>query len=207
MTDRIGIHRGDLPEDRFDRCVAAGQIAWDIETSGLDWATDRIGTCQIAYPEGVELVQIEADREPRRLKDLLAHPEVQKVFHHGAFDLRFMVHQWDASVRNVACTKIASKILWPDAPVGRHRLQELVRTQFGRQLSKEQQQSDWLADDLTPEQTNYAAGDVIFLTRLLSRLTEIAEARGAAELLRASFAYLPTRVSLDILGAGDVFTY
>mgnify|MGYP006194651211 CR=1 FL=1 len=46
---------------------------------------------------------------PDRLYEFLV--QVQKVFHHAPFDLRFMVAQWNVTPRNIACTKVASKML------------------------------------------------------------------------------------------------
>lgn len=207
MTHTVSIYRGDLPEALLEKFGAAGRLAWDIETSGLDWSHDRIGTCQLAGDHESAVIQIDSQRRPDNLVRLLSDPLVQKVFHHAAFDLRFMASAWGAKPENIACTKVASKVLAPHATSGAHSLKGLVRQHLGIYLDKDQQRSDWMVRELSPEQTRYALNDVLFLTKLLDRLLGIAREQGLEDLIEASFAYLPVRVLLDIRGSGDVFTY
>lgn len=207
MTQTVDTHREDLPEALLKVFAASGRIAWDIETSGLDWSRDRIGTCQLAAGDHLAVVQIDGHRRPENLVRLLEAPNVQKVFHHAAFDLRFMAAAWSARLRNVACTKVASKILNPHAPAEAHSLKMLVQQHLGISLDKDQQRSDWMVRELSPEQTRYAINDVLYLTTLLDRLLDRAREFGVEDLVDGSFAYLPVRVQLDIRGSGDVFTY
>lgn len=204
---RVMVHVGDLPDWLVAQYVESGRVAWDIETSGLDWARDRIGTCQVGADGSVSIVQIEQGVVPRNLGRLLESPGVVKVFHHAAFDLRFMAHQWSVLPSNIQCTKVAAKILWPQAPQESHRLQALVQQELRRHLSKAEQRSNWLAGSLSDEQLKYAADDVVYLVPLIDQLLRRAKASGVLPLIEGSFAYLPTRVQLDILGSGDVFTY
>src|SRR4051794_39086238 len=88
-TDQPIVLRGDLTEDLLVELSQAPRVAWDIETTGLDWRTERIGTCQLFAPEvGVVIVQAN-DEVPDRLRQLLADPAILKVLHHAPFDLRF----------------------------------------------------------------------------------------------------------------------
>ena len=41
----------DLPSDSLESIKVARTVAWDIETSGLDWRRDQIGTCQVYIPD------------------------------------------------------------------------------------------------------------------------------------------------------------
>jgi len=67
------------------------RIAWDIETTGLDWRREKIGTCQLfAEAVGAVVVSVGEDR-PSALARLIEDNTVEKVFHHAPFDLRFMV--------------------------------------------------------------------------------------------------------------------
>jgi ribonuclease D len=136
-----------------------GIVAWDIETSGLDWRSERIGTCQLYAPgQPPCLVQLRG-KLPERLRLLLNDPEVTKLFHHALFDLRFMAHHWKATPQNIICTKIAAKILNPSGKG--HSLASLVGRYLNVTLDKRLQTSDWLAEQLTPEQIQYAVRDVL----------------------------------------------
>lgn len=203
----IEVHHGDLPRDLYMEAVAAGTVAWDIETSGLNWAQDRIGTCQVAIQERVSIVVVDQENRPGILAALLEDPDVTKVFHHAPFDLRFMTHHWGVRAANVACTKIASKILNPELSSGEHSLKPVLRRHLGVEISKDEQVSDWLSSRLSNEQLQYAAADAAHLIALSQALWAKCSRAGLSDYLDASFAYLPTRVMLDLRGSGDVFAY
>jgi ribonuclease D len=107
VIDHLELLRGDLTDEAFSALSRADRVAWDIETSGLDWATERIGTCQLHSVEtGTIVIQVYGDASPKRLRELLADTQVLKVFHHAPFDLRFMTAHWSVEPANVACTKL-----------------------------------------------------------------------------------------------------
>lgn len=202
---KISVHTGDLPVQALNDAERAGIVAWDIETSGLDWKSDKIGTCQIFIPEShVHIVQITKAPHPN-LEQLLSNPDVCKIFHHAPFDVRFMAYQWGTRAQNIMCTKIASKILEPDS--SDHSLKYILQKNLGIVIDKKLQVSNWLADNLSEEQFMYAAKDVVFLPILLKVLQEKLMKCQRWPLAQASFAYIPARVELEILGAGDVFKY
>lgn len=203
----VRVTSGDLSPE-FEWAVRDARIvAWDIETSGLEWRTDRIATCQLHVPgKGTEVVRLDGS-VPERLRDLLNSERVIKVFHHAPFDLRFMRYHWRIAPRSVACTKILSKIVHPELGNSEHSLKPAVRRYLGIELDKAQRTSDWFARDLSDEQLLYAVRDVEFLLQLFDRLMLEARASGVADLVEQTFAYLPTRVETDLRGSGDVFTY
>jgi ribonuclease D len=210
MSARGTLHvlRGDLP-DKLAAAFAAGpRLAWDVETSGLDWRHDRLGTCQLfAEGAGAAVVSV-GDGRPARLMALLENSAVEKVFHHAPFDLRFMVHAWGVRPVSIRCTKVASKLLEPGAPNETHSLQQLVSRYLGVSLPKgEVRTSDWSAPRLTAEQLEYAAGDVLHLPKLLEALESALQNAGLARLYDACCAFLPARVTLELGGYPDVFAY
>lgn len=197
----------DIPAWYLSAVRDVGRVAWDIETTGLDWRADRIGTCQLYVP-GKDTVIVKVGPEaPPLLAQLLADGSVIKLFHHAMFDLRFMSHTWDVEPDNVACTKVAAKILYGNAPDATTSLKGLLELHLGVELDKAQQVSDWTAADLTGEQLAYAASDVLYLFDLLYRLETGLEREGRLELARACYAHVQTRVKLDILGLPDVYTH
>jgi ribonuclease D len=204
----VRVAYGDLPAELVSDFADARRVAWDVETSGLDWRTDRLGTCQLYADDiGVVVVSVSAEK-PAGLAALLANPAVEKVFHHAPFDLRFMAAAWHVRPASIRCTKVASKLLEPDAPNEAHSLQQLVSRYLGISLSKGAvRTSNWTAANLTAEQLEYAAADVRHLLVLLDVLER---AIGAADLTRLyddCCAYLPARVDLELGGYPDVFAY
>lgn len=200
---------GDVSTEFFLAARAAGSIAWDIETSGLDWNTDLIGTVQLALPDGTStLVQISPDIIPPNLSTLLEFPGIVKIFHHAPFDLRFMANAWRVKPANVVCTKVLSRILFPARKKEEHSLKPLLEDVIGVHITKSSvRTSDWTVSELSAEQINYAVGDVLHLHRLFDALMEKAVSAGVAGLAEASFGYIPVRVLTDLRQCGDVFAY
>lgn len=207
QTEGVRLVEGDVSPDFEWRVRDCGFVAWDIETSGLDWRSDKIATCQLHTGEDeTEIIQVNG-HAPERLRELLTSARITKIFHHAPFDLRFMRYHWGAIPRSVACTKILSKIVHPELDPREHSLKPVLQRYLGVELDKSMQTSDWMKASLSSAQLRYAAKDVQFLPELLDRLMDEARAMGVADLVEATFDYLPTRVETDVLGCGDVFAY
>jgi len=199
----IFVHKGDLPADvQFGNAVAI-----DSETMGLDPLRDRLCLLQLSAGDGTcHLVQfVDGNFDAPNLRDLLTNDKVLKLFHYARFDMAVLYHYLGISVAPVYCTKIASKLV--RTYTDRHGLKDLCRELLGIELSKQQQSSDWGAAELSEDQLNYAASDVLYLHQLQERLDNMIDRENRRELLNASIAYLPTRVQLDLQGWGneDIF--
>ncbi len=200
----VAVLTGDLDHATFDRLANRPTLAWDIETTGLDWRTEQLGTVQIYDGEDVVLVSRVED-DPRLLRRLFEDPGVPKLLHHAMFDLRFMASAWRAVPANVMCTKVAAKLL--RIPPAEQSLAPLVERYLGVRLDKQQQLSDWTGSSLSEAQLRYAAGDVCYLVELMARLRADLELEGRWALAEACFAHLPTRLALELGGFDDVFVY
>jgi ribonuclease D len=195
----VELHKDDLPPGR----VWGNAVAVDTEALGLNPYRDRLCLVQLSAGDGnAELVQIGRDRDAPELVRLLADESVVKIFHFGRFDMAALKHRFGVMPRPAYCTKIASKLA--RTFTDRHGLKDLCRELLGVELSKQQQSSDWGADTLTPEQLNYAASDVLYLHALREKLDAMLEREGRDGLARACFAFLPTRVDLDLQGWSDM---
>jgi ribonuclease D len=197
----------DVDEGFLARATRSGRIAWDIETTGLDWRSAHIGTVQIATVNEIAVVQLKPDQVPRRMSRLIASVSVEKVFHHAPFDLRFMAWSWHVEAHRVVDTKVLSKILDPAISSDQHSLKPLLERYLGVHITKDEQRSDWAASVLRTEQIAYAAADVRHLFALFDAMRKRAQDIGVWELACASFSYLPTRVALDLRGSADVYAY
>jgi len=205
ITTQVRVSEGDIDHEIFDIALAAETIGCDIETTGLDWASDEIGTFQLAVGNHVVVVRPRGSR-PELLSELLRRPEVSKVFHHAVFDLRFVRAQWGVVPRSVKCTKIAAKIMRPGHDAEDYSLRSLLSTELGVHIDKSERLSDWTST-LSADQVMYAANDVVHLAQLWRRLLSTSPSREKRDLLDRSLEYLATRVELDLVGSGDVFAY
>jgi ribonuclease D len=201
----IRLHRGDLP----DLSAYKGMVAIDTETMGLDPARDRLCVVQLSPGDGsADVVQIAAGQtKAPNIERLLADRSVLKLFHYGRFDIGMLYKAFGVMAEPVYCTKIASRLA--RTYTDRHGLKDLARELLGVDLSKQQQSSDWGADELTDAQVAYAATDVLHLHALKEKLDAMLAREGRAELAEACYRFLPERVRLDLAGwAGqDIFSH
>lgn len=201
----VKLHQGDLPAG-LDFGAA---VAVDTETLGLNPLRDRLCLAQLSAGDGsAHLVQFAAGAyEAPNLKALLANPDVLKIFHFARFDMAALYHYLGVMPEPVYCTKIASRLT--RTFTDRHGLKDLCRDLAGVDLSKQQQSSDWGAAELSAEQLQYAATDVLYLHQLKEKLDAMLEREKRADLARACFAFLPARARLDLAGwAGeDIFSH
>jgi ribonuclease D len=196
----VYLHEEDLPEG----ALAAGPVAVDTETMGLITPRDRLCLVQISDGQGDEhLVRFAPGSTfaAPNLKAALADPKRLKLFHFARFDLAAIEHYMGVVAAPVFCTKIASKLV--RTYTDRHGLKDLVRELLGKELSKQQQSSDWGAAEINEAQREYAASDVRHLHAMHAILAERLEREGRAEMAQAAFDYLPHRARLDLAGWAD----
>jgi len=146
------------------------------------------------------------DTPPKNLSLLLSDNSVKKVFHHAMFDLRFMNYHWKVISSNIACTKIASKLI-DIKNINKHSLKSLLKQYLGVAIDKNEQLSNWMSNSLTEKQISYAANDVIYLLPLLGILEKELKDVRLLKLAYLCFAHIPTRVELEILGYDDIYAY
>ena len=203
MTVRL--HRGDLP----DLARYRGSVAVDTETMGLDHRRDRLCVVQLSAGDGTaDVVQIPRNSsEATNLRALLADPKILKIFHFARFDLGILLQSFGVMPSPVYCTKIASRLARTYSD--KHGLKDLTRDLLGIEVSKQQQLTDWGAEDLTEPQVAYAASDVLHLHALKNKLDTLLAREGREDLAAACFRFLPDRVRLDLAGwaAEDIFAH
>jgi len=195
----IRLHHGDLPRP----LDGMASVAIDTEAMGLDHNRDRLCVVQMSTGDGtVDLVQVARGQSAApNLASLLADPSVEKIFHYARFDMGILNATFGVMPGPVYCTKIASRLV--RTYTDRHGLKDLARELLGEDLSKQQQSSDWGAPVLTDAQMAYAASDVLHLHRIRDALTAMLEREERLGLARECFAFLPTRVALDLAGWPD----
>ncbi len=196
----VHLHENDLPAD----VLAPGPVAVDTETMGLITPRDRLCLVQISDGKGDEhLVRfaVGSAYDAPHLKAVLADPARVKLFHYARFDLAAIEHYLGVIATPVFCTKIASKLT--RTYTDRHGLKELVRELLGKEISKQQQSSDWGAPELSEAQREYAASDVRYLHEMYAILAARLEREGRTGIAQACFDFLPTRAALDLAGWAD----
>lgn len=202
---KIHIHKKDIPANiKFTQSVAV-----DTETMGLDPKRDRLCVVQLSSVDGeCHIVQIpdEGLNSPN-LKGLLVNKNITKIFHYARFDMAILHQAFNINVHPIYCTKIASKIA--RTYTDKHGLKELCKELLSIDISKAQQCSDWGLENLSKEQINYAANDVLHLHKLKEKLDKMLIRENRINLANDCFNFLPKRVELDLAGwiNSDIFAH
>jgi len=201
----VHLHKGDLPADvKFN-----GPVAVDSETLGLSLVRDPLCLVQIS-DGGAEAHLVQLDRssyDAPNLKRVLTDPAVLKLFHFARFDIAMFMRDLSIVTAPLYCTKIASKLV--RTYTDRHGLKDLIKELLGRDISKDQQSSDWGAAELSDAQLAYAASDVLHLHALKDKLDAMLAREARTEIAQSCFDFLPTRAALDLAGweENDIFAH
>ena len=200
------LYQGDIPKNiKFTNSIAV-----DTEAMGLKNSRDRLCLVQISSGDKTShLIQVGADfgYSAPNLKSLLKDSSIQKIFHFARFDLAIIKKYLGVLPTNIYCTKIASKLA--RTYTDKHGLRELCKELLNIEISKQQQSSDWGNSELSKNQINYAANDVLYLHEIKEKLDNILERENRVQLAKALFKFIPTRVTLDLMGwqNSDIFSH
>jgi ribonuclease D len=189
-----------------------GDITIDTETLGLNIKRDRLCLIQLRNESNkkVYLIKFDKDISPansKNIKTLLEDKSLTKIFHYARFDMAVLKENLNINVRNVFCTKIASKLTRTYS--SKHGLKDLVKEILNIELDKTEQTSDWSQKNLTKQQIQYAMNDVIYLSDLKKNLeAKLVEAK-RLKTFKSIMNFLDTRVELDLMGweNTDIFAH
>lgn len=206
----IFLNDEDLDESLLNNVLNNGSsIAVDTETSGLVIGRDRLCLIQIALSNrSCYLLKINRHSTTTYpvLSQLLKDENILKIFHFGRFDIARLQHYLKIEIKNVFCTKIASKLT--RTYTDKHGLPTLCKELLGKELSKEQQSSDWASDEITEAQKHYAASDVLHLHEIYQILRDRLMREYRLKIAEKCFEFLPHRATLDTLGwPEDIFDW
>jgi ribonuclease D len=192
----VHLYKGDLPESvKFN-----GPVAVDSETMGLSLVRDPLCLVQLSDGGGeAHLVQLDrSNYNAPNLKRVLGDQSVLKLFHFARFDIAMFMRDLGLICAPLYCTRTASRLV--RTYTDRHGLKDLCKELLGRDISKDQQSSDWGAAELTDAQLAYAASDVLHLHALKDKLDVMLAREGRTEIAQSCFDFLPTRAALDLAG-------
>ena len=195
----VELHHGDLP----DGLDLGDTVAVDCEMMGLRPVRDRLCLVQLSSGDGsCHLVKFAPGKfDAPNLKKLLGDRNITKIFHFARGDVAVLLAYLDVLTAPIYCTKIASKLVRTFTP--HHSLKNLCKDFLDVDISKQQTCTDWGGDELTPEQLEYAAVDVLYLHEIKARLDDMLAREGRTEMAQSCFEFLPTRAVLDLGGWED----
>jgi ribonuclease D len=188
MVDYALIETPEQVEELASRLVRERIISVDTEADSFYHYFDKICLVQIAYRDGIALVDplTLPEKGLAPLAPILADPAIRKVFHAADYDLYVLRRYDDMRVENIFDTMISAQLLGYPA-VG---LAALVEEHFEVRLSKDQQRTDWSRRPLRSAQIEYAASDVRYLIPLASKLERELKAGKRIEWAQEEFRML-----------------
>ena len=164
--------------------IASAPILW-LDTEVADWRTPN---------PRLSLIQVLADPNDLRgdaayildvldkpdlvayfVNQIMANPEIEKVFHNANFDLKFLGKE---QAQNVTCTfkmvnKLTRKHRSDRLNVSNRQLKTLaVELCNFSEVDKEEGKSDWGQRPLTEKQLQYAKMDTVYLAQVHRQLLE-----------------------------------
>lgn len=195
----------DIPEK-----LNVKSIAIDTESMGLSIHKDRLCLVQLCDESGktylIHFKEPIFDNSPN-LVSLLSDEKIIKIFHYGRFDIAMLMNSFNIFIKNVFCTKIASRIA--RSYTNKHGLKDVCKELLNIELNKDEQTSYWGNTTLTKSQCDYARNDVIHLHAIKDKLFDMIIREKRYDLLKACLDFLPYRAHMDIIGGEsfDVFPY
>ncbi len=176
----------DLTDEFYHSLFLDGIVAIDCEMTGLNPHRDMLCLVQLCdQDKNVMILRSKDWHKAKLLKQLLINEEITKVFHFAIMDSGFLMANLSIEVKNVFCTKIASKLV--RTYTDEHGLAALVKELLQVELDKSEQSTFWLAEELSPKQLKYAANDVLHLIEIKRILEKMLEQKG---MLPTGISYL-----------------
>ena len=201
---KINLYQGDLP----DSFKPSKYIAMDSETMGLNPKRDKLCLVQVSNGDDIcNLIKINSShKKPKNLINILKDNKIQKIFHYARFDIAIFKYNFKIKIKNVYCTKIASKLV--RTYTDKHGYKDLCSELLNKNISKSEQSSDW-GGELSKEQQRYAATDVLYLHKIKDKLNKMLIREKRDKLAKACFDFIEYRTDLDLMGWAeqDIFKH
>ena len=174
-----------LVEDQsgLDRLMEAldgeKEIAVDTEADSFYSYRDKVCLFQVTAGGEDWLVDPFAELDLDGFGEILADPDVTKVFHDAEYDVLILKREFDFEFAGLFDTRVAAAVLGSTSP----GLASVLSSRFGVELDKSQQRSNWSQRPLSPKQIAYARLDTRFLLPLMREQEEELEKRGRRMIL------------------------
>jgi DNA polymerase I-like protein with 3'-5' exonuclease and polymerase domains len=182
-------------------------IGLDTETTELDPYTSRLRLIQLAAPDGVRIIDLDAfPNEDRRvneifepLRQLLAAPRPIKIAHNAKFDAKFIKHNLGTDLNGLFDTLLASQLTGAGDIEERHGLEIVASRYLNEQVDKSERLSNWNFE-LSEAQLEYAARDAAILLPLREKLIERLRSQSLVKVAQLEFECVMPVADIELAG-------
>src|SRR5213594_2375140 len=182
-------------------------IGLDTETTELDPYNARLRLIQLATPQGVYIIDVNAfaNRDMRQsetlepLRQLLAAPRPIKIAHNSKFDAKFIKHNLGVDLGGLFDTLLASQLVSAGDIEERHGLEVIAGRYLNEAVDKSERLSNW-EFELSEAQLQYAARDAAVLIPLRDKLIERIKSLDLVRCAQLEFECVMPVVDLELTG-------
>ncbi|MDQ3666419.1 MAG: DNA polymerase [Acidobacteriota bacterium] len=185
-------------------------IGLDTETTELDPYTGRLRLIQLAAPDGVSIIDLDAFAKGSNgglanneallpLKRLLEAPRPIKIAHNAKFDAKFLKHNLGADLGGVFDSLLASQLISAGDIEERHGLETVAARYLNESVDKSERLSNWNFE-LSEAQLEYAARDAAVLLPLREKLIERLKAEGLVRCAQLEFECVMPVADIELAG-------
>jgi DNA polymerase-1 len=185
-------------------------IGLDTETTELDPYTGRLRLIQLAAPDGVSIIDLDAFANGSNggfannlallpLKRLLEAPRPIKIAHNSKFDAKFLKHNLGADLGGVFDSLLASQLVSAGDIEERHGLETVASRYLNETVDKSERLSNWNFE-LSEAQLEYAARDAAILLPLREKLIDRLKSEALIKCAQLEFECVMPVVDIELAG-------
>ena len=182
-------------------------IGLDTETTDLDPYNARLRLIQLAAPDGVRIIDVDAFANGELvnnealipLKRLLAAPRPIKIAHNAKFDAKFIKHKLGVDLGGLFDTLLASQLVSAGDIEERHGLDTVAGRYLNESVDKTERLSNW-EFELSEAQLEYAARDAAILLPLRERLVEALKTNSLVQCAQLEFECVMPVANIELNG-------
>ena len=182
-------------------------VGLDTETTDLDPFTSRLRLIQLATPDLVYIIDLDAFRDGEfsknealaPLRRLLEAPRPIKIAHNAKFDAKFIKHNLRLDLGGLFDTLLASQLVSAGDIEERHGLAAVAERYLDEAVDKTERLSNW-EFELSEAQLEYAARDAAVLLPLRDRLIERLKSESLVKVAQLEFECVMTVVDIELTG-------
>ena len=182
-------------------------IGLDTETTDLDPYTSRLRLIQLAAPDAVRIIDLDAfangnlrhNEAFASLRQLLGAPRPIKIAHNAKFDAKFIKHNLGTEIGGLFDTLLASQLVGAGDIEERHGLEIVASRYLNEQIDKSERLSNWNFE-LSEAQLEYAARDAAILLPLREKLIERLRSQSLVKCAQLEFECVMPVVDIELAG-------
>jgi DNA polymerase I-like protein with 3'-5' exonuclease and polymerase domains len=207
MTNYQVIKTAEDLRHSIEKLSSQPALGLDTETTDLDPFTARLRLIQLAAPDKVFIIDLDAFQNGNLAKSETLEPlrrllEAQrpiKIAHNAKFDAKFIKHNLGIDLGGLFDTLLASQLVGAGDIEERHGLEAVSTRYLSETVDKTERLSNW-EFELSEAQLEYAARDAAVLLPLREKLIERLKTESLVKVAQLEFECVMPVVDIELAG-------